>query len=113
MDGRDRFDRLDLDNHLVFHNDISAKPELELNRTICHGDWLLADLLETPTAELQRENRLIDGLQQTRPERRMYTVGRVDNLPCDLVLGHLDNASAGTAREVSRQCISLRLCVFA
>ena len=75
MDGRDRFDRLDFDNYLVFHNDISAKPELEPDRTVCHGHWLLADLLETPTAELQRENRLIDGLQETWPECRMYTEG--------------------------------------
>jgi len=112
VDGRDRFDRFDLDNHLVFYDDVGPESELELNRTICHGDWLLADLLETPAADLQGENGLIDGLRQTRPERRMYTVGRIDDLPSDFVLGHLDN-SGGAGTRVSRQCIFLRLCVFA
>ena len=75
MDGRNCFDRLDLDNHLVFHYDVGPESELELNRTVCHGHWLLADLLETPAADLQGENRLIDGLQETRPESRVYAVG--------------------------------------
>ena len=103
MNGRDRFDRLDLDNHLVFHHDVGPESELKLNRTVGHGHWLLADLLETPAADLQGENRLIDGLQEPRAESRMYAVGRVDNLPRDLVFRHLDNASGGAASRISRK----------
>ena len=75
MDGRNCFHRFDLDDYLIFHDDVGPESQLELNRTIGHGHWLLADLMETPAAKLQGENRLVDGLQETPPKRGMHTVG--------------------------------------
>lgn len=60
---REDFDRLDLDDHPILDNQIRAEPDVDPNRSLDHGDWLLAYGPESTLSQFIGEHRMVNRFQ--------------------------------------------------
>jgi hypothetical protein len=76
---RQILDGFHFNDHLVPDNQIRSESGIDAD-VINDRDRLLAYHAKTPAAQFAGEDRIVDGFQQARPERRMDAKGCVDNL---------------------------------
>ena len=91
MDRRQGLDRFDLYDHLVIHNQVSAKAGFDAGALIDHRDLGLAHDPQSPLFQLPSQSQRLNTFQQTWAEGRMNAIGGIHNLPGQVVLGHTQN----------------------
>jgi hypothetical protein len=87
------FDRFDLHDYLVLHNQIRLKSHLDPRTLIGNRNWLLADRAKTPSFQFVGQNCFVDGLQQAGSESGVDAVSGVHNLLRHFVLCHAQTTS--------------------
>src|ERR1051326_1328392 len=63
---------LNLDDHLVFHNQVCPESHLNPGASIDDGNRLLPDRAQSSLLQLVRQYRFAGGFQQARPEAPMH-----------------------------------------
>ena len=60
---RENLDRLNLDDHLVLDNQVSAEPDVDPNRPVDDRDWLLAHRSESTLSKFIGEHGVVNRFQ--------------------------------------------------
>jgi hypothetical protein len=68
VNGSQRFDGLDLQNHFVFDDQIGAEPGVDPDVLVGYGDGLLSGNLKSSPGEFIRQDSIADPFQQSRSE---------------------------------------------
>jgi hypothetical protein len=89
VDRRQGLDRFDLYDHLVIHNQVSAKAGFDAGALIDHRDLGLAHDPPSPLFQLPSQGQRINTFQQTWAEGRMNAIGGIHNLSGQVIFGHL------------------------
>ena len=63
MNWRKGLDRLDLDDYLILHDEVSPEPDVNPNRPIDYWDCLLADRSESTLSKFIGEHRRVNRFQ--------------------------------------------------
>jgi hypothetical protein len=106
------FDRFDLDDHLIFNDQVCPKADIKSHVFVNDRDRLLAFDAKSASFQFSRKYRLINRLEQTGTETLVNFQGSVNDAFSDFIFSHYPlpketNCVLGFALR------SLRLCAFA
>src|SRR5262249_1202558 len=109
VDRRELLNRLQLDDHDAFDQEIDAQPLIEVKTIEFERDDGLPFDAQAAPLQLASQDDLINGFQQPRPQRSMPLQRRIHSLPRDLVdvpLHYLLSAISASPRETTLLCIT-------
>ena len=78
----------DFHDDLVFYDQVCPEARVDADILIDDRDRLLAHRADSPAAQFIRQDRIVNGFEQARAQRRMNAESGVDNLLGNGVLGH-------------------------
>src|SRR5262245_14375404 len=88
VDGRYRFDRLDLDDDFTLDNQVRSEPEYDVSPFVDDRNRLLADCAQASLLEFVRQDGFVDRFQQAWSESCVNAVRRVYDFFCEFVFCH-------------------------
>ncbi len=88
MHRRNQFQRFDLDNDFVFHNQVGPKAVVDAKRVVNDRNRMLAQNPEAPAFQFMRKDCLVNGFQKARSQARVNPVRGIHDLSGQGIFGH-------------------------